>query len=183
LKENQPGLHDDVRLLFDDLNKSGPGSYRHDCDETVETGHGRIEARRCCVISDPAVVGALPAAAGWANLRSVIRVQADRRIKAQTTSSVRYYISSRADSATELLAVTRTHWSIENSVHWVLDIAFREDESRIRKDNGAENVAILRHTALNLLKQDTTVRVGIKGKRLKAGWDEHYLFHVLSALF
>jgi len=182
VKDNQPNLRQDISLLFDDLDKSGPLSYAHDRAETVEKGHGRIETRRCCVIADPTVVGALPAAVGWAGLRCVVRVQAERQTKTETTSSVRYYISSRVDSAAALLAVTRTHWRIENSVHWVLDIAFREDENRVRKDNGAENFAILRHIALNLLKQDKTVKVGVKGKRLKAGWDESYLLHLLSAL-
>jgi predicted transposase YbfD/YdcC len=183
VKDNQPALSQDIGLLFDDLDKSGPRSYQYDRTETVEKGHGRIETRRCCVIADPAVVGALPAAAGWAKLRSVVRVQAERQTRTETTSSVRYYISSRVDSAAALLKVTRTHWRIENSVHWVLDIAFREDESRVRKNNGAENFAILRHIALNLLKQDKTVKVGVKGKRLKSGWDQNYLLHILSALF
>jgi predicted transposase YbfD/YdcC len=183
LKDNQPALHDDVRVLFADVDTSGRGAFPHTTEETVEKGHGRLERRRCTVISDPTVVGALPAAAGWPELRAVIRVKATRQIEAESASSVRYYISSRAGSAAEMLPVIRGHWAIENSLHWVLDIAFREDERRMRKDNAAENAAILRHIALNLLKQDATVKVGIKGKRLKAGWDESYLLHLLSALF
>ena len=81
-----------------------------------------------------------------------------------------------------MLRNVRSHWSIENCLHWVLDIAFREDESRIRKDQGPENFAILSHIALNLLNQDTTVKAGIKAKRLKAGWDENYPLKLLSAL-
>jgi predicted transposase YbfD/YdcC len=86
-------------------------------------------------------------------------------------------------SANQLLNSVRTHWAIENSLHWVLDIAFREDECRLRKDHGAQNFAILRHIALNLLKQDERLKVGIKNRRLRAGWDQDYLLSVLRPLF
>lgn len=82
-----------------------------------------------------------------------------------------------------MLAATRSHWQIESSLHWVLDVAFREDENRVGKDHGAQNVATLRHIALNLLKQEKTARIGIKNKRLKAGWSEAYLLRVLAGLF
>ena len=95
----------------------------------------------------------------------------------------RYYISSLDADASKLLDATRTHWGIENSVHWVLDIAFREDECRIRKANGAHNFAILRRIALNLLKQENSVKLGIHNKRLNAAWDTDYLMKVLSTLF
>ena len=95
----------------------------------------------------------------------------------------RYYISSLDSDASKLLDATRTHWGIENSVHWVLDIAFREDECRIRKANGAHNFAILRRIALNLLKQENSVKLGIHNKRLNAVWDTDYLMKVLSTLF
>ena len=95
----------------------------------------------------------------------------------------RYYLSSLDGNARKQLAATRTHWGIENSLHWVLDIAFREDECRVRKDHSAQNLAILRHIALNLLKQEKTARIGIKNKRLRAGWDEQYLLRVLAGLF
>ena len=95
----------------------------------------------------------------------------------------RYYISSADASAEQFLTWVRTHWSIENSLHWVLDIAFREDESRLRKDYGAVNFATLRHIALNLLKQEQTLKVGIKNKRLRAGWDHDYLLTILQPIF
>jgi predicted transposase YbfD/YdcC len=109
-------------------------------------------------------------------------VESERTVKEETTIEHRYYISSAEDSAKSLLGASREHWGIETSLHWCLDIAFREDESRIRKGNGAENFAILRHIALNLLKKEDTAKMGIKNKRLKAGWDGVYLEKVLAGL-
>jgi predicted transposase YbfD/YdcC len=92
----------------------------------------------------------------------------------------RYYISSLDGQAARLLDATRRHWAVENDLHWTLDLAFREDECRVRVGHGAENLAILRHMALNLLKQEKTAKIGIKAKRLKAGWDEAYLLRLLA---
>ena len=101
----------------------------------------------------------------------------------KTTVKSRYYISSLPADADQLLAAIRTHWSIENSCHWVLDVAFDEDRCRIRKNNGSQNFAILRRIALNLLKGEPTAKVGVATKRLKAAWDTQYLTTVLSTLF
>ncbi len=107
-------------------------------------------------------------------------VRAERRIQGKRTMAIRYYISSLANDARRLLASVRKHWGIENSSHWVLDIAFREDESRMRKLNSPENFAMVRHVAHLLLKQEQSEKVGIKAKRMKAAWDRDYLLRVLS---
>jgi len=106
-------------------------------------------------------------------------VEAERREKGKVSRETRYYLTSLADAATFGRAV-RAHWGIENGLHWVLDIAFREDESRARMGASAENLVVLRHIALNLLKKEATAKVGIKNKRLKAGWDERYLLKVIA---
>ncbi len=108
-------------------------------------------------------------------------VQAEREVIGQAaTTERRYFISSLAVNAKDALRCVRGHWSIENSLHWCLDIGFREDACRTRTGNGAANLAIVRHIALNLLKQEKRCTLGIKGKRLKAGWDERYLLKVLN---
>ena len=107
-------------------------------------------------------------------------MEAERLIGDHRQIESRYYISSLPNDARQLLEATRGHWGIENSVHWVLDIAFREDECRVRKGNAAENLAILRRMALNLLKHETTSKGGIAVRRKRAGWDEAYLLKVLS---
>jgi predicted transposase YbfD/YdcC len=183
LKENHGQLYEDVKLLFDDLEASHFSAYRYDMERTVNKGHGRLETRWCWTISDPELLQALRGTKDWQQLQSVVKVQARRDDGQQVTIEDRYYLSSLDGNPQTLLAATRTHWGIENSLHWVLDIAFREDECRVRKDHSAQNLATLRHIALNLLKQEKTATIGIKNKRLRAGWDEQYLVCVLAGLF
>jgi predicted transposase YbfD/YdcC len=183
LKANQGTLYEDVILLFDDLVQSNFTAYAYDHDKTVDKDHGRIEVRQAWTINDPAVLRALRTTDKWPKLRTLLKVQAERYLGAQHTLETRYYLSSLSAPAAHLLAVARTHWSIENGCHWVLDIAFREDECRLRKDHGPQNFAILRHIAHNCLKQERSAKLGVKNKRLRAGWDNHYLLTVLSTLF
>jgi len=182
LKGNQEELYEDARLLFDDLQRSQFKAYKHDYAQTVEKDHGRLEIRRCWTIADADCLGYFGESWGWKGLRKVVKVEAERRYGGERMVESRYYLSSSMQDAAKMLAASRHHWGIENSLHWVLDVAFQEDDSRVRKGHGAENLAILRRIALNLLKQETTTQVSIKAKRLKAGWSEAYLRRVLSGL-
>ena len=151
--------------------------------QSVDKGHGRIEKRYGWVVTDEDWLRYLqrdPHRERWHGLKSVIRVRRRRRIGDQEGEQDTYYISSLSGDAERILALVRGHWGIENRLHWVLDIAFREDESRVRVGQGAENLASLRHLATNLLKQETTVKIGVRAKRMRCGWDHRYLRKVLS---
>lgn len=183
LKGNQSNLHDDVVLLFDDLADSKFTAYAYDYARTVDKGHGRIEVRHCWTIAFPGLDGELRGADNWRRLTMFVKIRAERHVGDKHSVEDRYFLASYQDAAAHFLQQTRDHWCIENSLHWVLDIAFREDESRIRKGNGPQNFAVLRHIALNLLKQNADSTLGIKNRRLRAGWDNDYLMALLKPLF
>ena len=164
LKGNQCELYDGVKDAFLQWDGSVGDYY-----ETVEKSHGRIETRRCWSVTDSEWIDYLNGKGEWPALSSVAMVESERMAEGVATSQKRYYISSLHGDAKSLLRSTRAHWEIENSMHWVLDMGFREDESRVRKGNSAENLSILRRLAMNLLKQDRSLKVGIEAKRKRAG--------------
>jgi predicted transposase YbfD/YdcC len=179
LKENQGNLYEDVERLFADLEDSQDRAYEFDYEKTVNKGHGRIEIRECWTISDPQVLRHLRGFANWKNLTTVSKIRAQRWIGEEKSCEDRYHIASIA-GAKRVLGSVRSHWGIENELHWTLDLAFDEDRCRVRKDHGPENLALLRHIALNLLKQEKSCTRGVPGKRLLAGWNQDYLLKVLA---
>jgi predicted transposase YbfD/YdcC len=182
VKNNQPGLAEAVKLWFDAADTGKMDRPFWD-DIQTEKDHGRIETRRCLVTNDVAWLGQQNQ--HWAGLKSLIMIESTREIIGRNstgTASVerRYYISSLPAKAAPLSRIVRAQWGIENSMHWVLDVAFREDDCRIRVGDAAQNFAILRRIALNLLKKEKTTKLGINAKRLKAGWNVDYLGKVLG---
>ena len=180
LKRNQPQLYDDAEEMFEQSRRSGFTDLGYHFCETVEKGHGRIEKRRCWAVSEPEHLGYMDERGEWAELRSLAMIESERTENGETSTQTRYYISSLPDDARKLLSGVRTHWGIENSVHWVLDVAFGEDDSRARTGHAAENFSVLRRMALNMLKSETTSQGGVAARRKRAGWDEDYLLKVLN---
>jgi len=178
LKANQGRLFEDVEGSFIWSDLHGLKSLRHDSYRSEEVGHGRHEVRDYRVIYDP---DSLRTRDDWPGLHSIIRVVRRRRVGDKESDEVVYYISSSARPAAQLAAAIRGHWGIENGLHWVLDVVFGEDGSRIRDRTCAENMGWLRRVAVTLLRQDTS-KGSLKGKSKRAGWDDEFLGHLLSLL-
>jgi len=177
LKENQGTLHDNVELFFQNNLNSATNQPAFDFYQSTDGDHGRVEIRRYWTTSD---IDWLQGKELWKNLKTIGMVERERHIGDDISTETSYYISSIENDAKRFGHAVRSHWSIENSLHWVLDVSFREDESRIRKDNAPQNFAVLRHMALNLLKKETSLKKSIKSKQLRAGWDNDYLAKVLT---
>lgn len=181
VKANQDGLYERIRRLFEMAERADYAHVEgHAACSTVEKGHGRIEMRRCGVISDPTYALYAQSLRFWAELHSLVKIVSQRRVAGQITVETRYYISSLSGDAHRMLNAIRDHWSIENELHWSLDVTFDEDLSRVRKDHASENLALLRRLVLTLLKQEHSAQRGPKGKYLMAGWNESYLLKVLN---
>jgi predicted transposase YbfD/YdcC len=178
VKGNQKTLHQHLTYLFEYLEKDGFDQVAHQYSKTVDK-HGRIEIRECWTISEKDYIEYLPDHERWHNLKTIAMVETERRTKSGVQKERRFYISSLDGCAETMLHAVRSHWGVENSLNWVLDVTFREDDSRVRKGNGDQNLAVLRRIALNLLKNETSVKRSIQGKRFLAGWDTSYLEKVL----
>ncbi len=180
VKENQGNLYEDIHDLFaeDQRHEFQDAPYRY--AKTVNKGHGRLEIRQCWTIADPEYLAQIRDLNRWTGIRSLVMILSERRIGQEIEIQDRYYITSLESDAEKILRAKRSYWGIENRLHWVLDIAFNEDHSRVRKDHAPQNFAVLRHMALNLLKQEQSVKAGIKAKRLKCGWDTDYFLRVLA---
>lgn len=181
VKDNQQYLHEDLARLFEwFLQARDPACDTDDYCKTVEKDHGRIEIRQCWALDTALFGDHIRNVTAWKQIRSLVLVTAERRIGQETSIQSRYFISSLQSRAKKLLFAVRSHWSIENRLHWQLDIVFDEDHSRIRKDNSPQNFAVIRQLALNFLKKDKTAKGGLQSKRLQAAWDDNYLLKVLS---
>lgn len=183
LKDNQPTLHDDVRAIFAEARATGFAGLapqHHSAAKATDKDHGRLEIRRSWTISDPAVLAYLDEAGRWAGLGGIGLVEAERRLGDQRSVEVRHYLLSAPLDAATFGAIARRHWGIENKLHWVLDVTCNEDASRVRTGHAAQNLAALRHLALNLLRRDTTRTGSVATKRFRAALDQGYLTTLLA---
>jgi len=180
LKGNQGQLHTDIQEWFNWADQQQFKAMPHSYAQTVNKNHGRIEIRQCWALSDPRAFEVIRHYEGWADLQSIVRVKRERRALDNTPlpPETVYFISSLPPDAELLLRAVRAHWSIENNFHWALDVVFREDDARLRVLNGAENFAILRRFALNLLKRHPA-KISLKRKRFKAALDDSFLSQLL----
>jgi predicted transposase YbfD/YdcC len=176
LKGNQGNLHKEVELLFEKAKEGNYMDLPHDTHTTVDGGHGRIETRRFTTIGD---ADWFEEKSKWPKLTTFGMVESQRDMGDQITQETRYFISSLSNDAKRFGECARGHWGVENGLHWCLDVAFREDDSRVRKGHGPANLAIINRFALSLIKQDPFRKVGVKASRKRAGWDHDYLLHLL----
>ena len=182
LKGNQGTLNEDVRLFLEAEFKKQSSTSIDDRYEEADKGHGRIEMRRCVVSSQ---IDWLTQKEQWAGLKTIAMIEEVQEIKGKTSTEHRFFISSLSADAKQIASAVRAHWLIENGLHWTLDVVFNEDNSRVRKDNAGENIAIIRHITLNMLNnaKKSFKNVGLKALRKKAGWGNETLALILNQSF
>jgi predicted transposase YbfD/YdcC len=181
LKGNQGQLLQDVQDWFAYADQAAFQGMTHDYHETLNKDHGRIERRRCWAVADPVAFEYIRHYEGWADLQTIVRIERERHFADHVEQETAYFISSLPPVAARILEATRSHWTVENCCHWVLDVTFGDDASRIRKDNSPQNMALLRTIALNILKQDTS-SASLKQKRYRAALDDAFLFQLLTQI-
>lgn len=179
LKKNHKNFYEDVKCLFELEGKNEYNDISYDHYETVNKDHGRIERRNYYVTSE---IDNLPHKLNWKGLKSVGMVESERIVDGEKSVERRFYITSLEEDAKQFGEAVREHWGVENCLHWTLDVTFKEDNSRVRKDNAAENLALLRKVALNALQQEDSHHGGKQSKRYKAALDTDYLLKLLSIL-
>ena len=180
VKDDQPTLHEDIRQVFSDGFDNDFAGLEHRCHHTEEKGHGRVEKRYYHVLTVPKELAEKHA--DWEDLRSIGMVLSERQEGDKEPSvETRVFISSLPAKVKRFAHAVRNHWGIETSLHWVLDVSFREDDSRLRKDHGQENMGLMRRLAASLLHNETTCKGGVSCKRKCAGWNDDYLMAVLAA--
>jgi len=180
LKGNQGTLHDDVKLFFESKHLNPESKVDFETTTKIEKGHGRIETRTCSVCTQ--VDWLTKRHPRWKSISAIVQIQSKRDLGNRVTQDTRYFITSRATGAKAILSASRSHWAIENSLHWVLDMSFGDDQSRIRKDNAPMNMAILKHITLNMIRQakSKSSRTSIRRMRKIAGWDDAILTEIIS---
>lgn len=179
LKGNQENLYHDVQEWFAWARHTDFRDMPHTFHQTVNKGHGRLEIRRCWALSDPRAFEVIRHHDGWVGLQSIVMVERQRHENGQVQRETAYFISSLPADAKRLSHAVRAHWSIENTFHWTLDVTFREDDARLRTGQSAENFAVLRHIAFNLLKQHPA-KLSLKRKRYKAALNDSFLSELVS---
>jgi predicted transposase YbfD/YdcC len=178
LKAHHPQLHQDVIDWFDWARKRAFRAVPHDFYQTVNKGYGRLEIRRYWAIHDPLALESMGHYQGWAGLQTVVMVERERRTADHIQRETVYYLSSLSPDVRRILAATRAHWSVENTFHWTMDMVFGEDASRVRLDEAPENFAVIRHIAMNLLKQHPG-KQSLKRKRFRVALDHAFLLEIL----
>lgn len=180
VKDNQPHLHEDIELFLRLAEQNDFQKVDSHYERTVNKNHGRIEIRECWTITGQDSLQFLRDYPRWNGLRTIAKVTNHRQVNGHTSVETRFYISSLPNDAARILRAVRSHWGVENSLHWVLDMALGEDTSRIRKDHAPVNMASLRRLAVTLLRQEKTLQRGVQGKQLKAAMNPAYLLKILS---